>query len=712
MTPADVIERRRLSIFWLARSAVTLVVFWSAATVLPRALCLSGPWRAFGTGLVVPGAGLLYAIPAMHHDMSVSMIVGHAALIVTEFATAAWILRTHGWPIAVLAVVLTGVVIAGCFRTPYAIVVFGHIVAFLGVLVACGWAIGLRLIARADSVTPVAVVVGAAAAGAALTAAHRQHPGPMAWTPWAALGTALAVMAALTARSAFARRSSRRLARERVAHLDRRRAETSGTRTGVAALDPSSAAAQVTEATIDELRLLRYLVGVATQPADRWEHFDDEASGPLQQYRYQVNALGWALAAFNYSHTPSYTGVLTAAQVALVDRLQRKAVWGYWYWQNLLGNWDFRRRRADPIDVPQNIMFTGYLNLQLAMFRQATGDPRFDRPGALTFDWSPRQKFTYDHQRINAIAIRNFGQDLCLWPCEPILSPGRRRGYVFPYCNAVTTAGIAIMDTVNGSRSAQAIARDVARTLQREFTWAANDLAAFIVSGLGLSVRRVMSGTGSTAGVAAFIAPLCPDLGWRAWEILKREWLETGGFRQPDSAGREMPDWSTGARTNAETLAAAMHLARVVGDRHWHRELWSAATEQLHFTTDREGIGRFAAASVHANGMLGLGAMGRGFGDMLTRRRPSTWQQGPRLIEAPHPEVLVAKAVSDGSGLDLVLYPGGTDRRVGLRLDRLQPGRRYVAHGATEPVLTAGASGLGQLTVDLRGRTSVEVRPA
>ncbi|BBY25118.1 linalool dehydratase/isomerase domain-containing protein [Mycobacterium stomatepiae] len=407
--------------------------------------------------------------------------------------------------------------------------------------------------------------------------------------------------------------------------------------------------------------------------------------------------------------------MLTDAQLALFDRAQHKAVWGYWYRQNLLGNWDFVKRRADPIDVPQNIMFSGYLNLQLAMYRKATGDRRFDDAESLVFEWSQRQRFAFDHQKINAITIRNFDQDLFLWPCEPVLGPGRRRGYVFPYCNTVTVAGIAIMDTVNGTSFGTDIARRVDEVLAAEYTLGANDLAAFMISGIGLSVRRVMSGPGSTAGVAAFIAPLQPDLAWRAWQVLKREWLQTGLYRQPASAGQEMPDWASGAKTNAETLASAMHLAYAVGDNRWHAEIWEEATEQLRFTEDpaNPGVARFEDASVHAKGMLAFGGMGHSgaFNDMLTKPRPVQWATGPRLVDVPHPEVLVAKAVSDGHGLDVVVHPGRNSQRVGLRVDRLRPGGCYQVHGALGGPIMADDLGCAQFTVDLAGRTVIAVRP-
>lgn len=84
--------------------------------------------------------------------------------------------------------------------------------------------------------------------------------------------------------------------------------------------------------------------------------------------------------------------------------------------------------------------------------------------------------------------------------------------------------------------------------------------------------------------------------------------------------------------------------------------------------------------------MLAFGGYGHAdtLGDMMSRPRPAEWDAGPRVVDLPHPNALVAKAVSDGAALDVVLRPGLLDCRVALRFDRLHPGRRYTAYGAHE----------------------------
>ncbi|MFI6368139.1 hypothetical protein ACIBG0_36000 [Nocardia sp. NPDC050630] len=698
---------------WLRRTLVLTSLVWTAAAVLPQALGLSDAWRAFGTGLVIPGAGLLYAMPPLDHTFATEVVVGHAVVLWAEVALASAAVR-RGRGLLVAGAVAPLVAIA-VVAVPTFVVVAGHIAAFIGVLAAASWAFAFRSVARSDYVTLPAIVLFAAAVSAALTQVHGDMPGPMTWVWWGAPVVAVGLSAFGLIRERVRHGAARRLGIERENYLAGRRGSA---RTNPAPLDHRLGTPEVTEADVDQLRLLRYLMSIAAQPLDNWDGFDAEGAGPLQQYRYQLNAIGWALAMYGYSHTPALRGPLHRAQLDVLTRMQDQAVWGYWYHQNLLGNWDFRARRADPIDVPQNIMFTGYLNLQLAMFGQATGDRRFDTPGSLTFSWSPTEEFTYDHPAINDIVIRNFGGELGLWPCEP-LPVGRRRrhGLVFPYCNAVSAAGVAILDALVGTSHAADISRRFQRGLDSEFTAADGDIVSFIASGLGFTARA-FRGPATTASVAAFVAPLLPDLAWRAWEILLREWLTTDRFRHLGTGGSESPivaDWGSQAATNAESFAAAMLLAQECGESDWCAELWTAATEQLRFGEDarQPGVWSFDAASLHANGMLGLGGLGRTYAltDMMSRPRPPQWDAGPRIFDMPHPNILVAKAVSDGYGLDAVLHPGLGPGRFALVLDQLTPRGQYLIHGAVEREVTADAAGKARIAIELRTRSTIAVRP-
>jgi len=82
------------------------------------------------------------------------------------------------------------------------------------------------------------------------------------------------------------------------------------------------------------------------------------------------------------------------------------------------------------------------------------------------------------------------------------------------------------------------------------------------------------------------------------------------------------------------------------------------------------------------------------------------------LKAAAYPVVLVAKAVTDGSGLDLVLRPGAGPARTTLEIARLQPGRTYRVTGATVDSLVADAHGKALLDIDLLRRLEVRLVPA
>jgi hypothetical protein len=84
---------------------------------------------------------------------------------------------------------------------------------------------------------------------------------------------------------------------------------------------------------------------------------------------------------------------------------------------------------------------------------------------------------------------------------------------------------------------------------------------------------------------------------------------------------------------------------------------------------------------------------------------------GPILDEAAYPDVLVARATSDGEDLHLVLRPGRESSTEVLQLARLQPARRYRVTGATVDTLVADPEGRAEVSVVLHGRSEVRVQP-
>jgi hypothetical protein len=100
------------------------------------------------------------------------------------------------------------------------------------------------------------------------------------------------------------------------------------------------------------------------------------------------------------------------------------------------------------------------------------------------------------------------------------------------------------------------------------------------------------------------------------------------------------------------------------------------------------------------------------YGQLVTQGPAESTRRGPVLTDASYPEVLVARAFSRGEDLELTLYPGKSDGQQSLKVERLQPNRRYMVSGAACDTLVADSSGSASLTVRLSGRSPVRITPA
>ena len=128
----------------------------------------------------------------------------------------------------------------------------------------------------------------------------------------------------------------------------------------------------------------------------------------------------------------------------------------------------------------------------------------------------------------------------------------------------------------------------------------------------------------------------------------------------------------------------------------------------------RDGVRRYTAGSNDTNAYAVLGSLIRtgDFRRSFAQGPAESTRTGPVLAGASYPDVLVARAYSDGSALDLTLYPGRDDGAQPLTLARLQPGRRYRVEGAVGEMIEASADGTADIRVNLSGRTVVRVTPA
>jgi hypothetical protein len=512
------------------------------------------------------------------------------------------------------------------------------------------------------------------------------------WATWAVPVIALAAMLALFVRKRVRFRDERRRGARRNELLAR----------SVATLPVAGTLPVVgPELSLAELARLRWALDLALQPVDEWTGFEFQDAYSMGSLRYQCNWLQWSLALAQYCHTPAFQGYVAEAQRNLILKAIDRRVWRYWQWENVLGNLDVN---PDPIRR-DNIMYSGYLALMLELYAVTTGDTRFDEPGSLPLRWDERRTFSYDGARIADTLDRNLTTEWGMFPCEP--------GLLFPACNAIALDALVARDRRLGAGRTADLLPAFRRGLDEEFTTADGTILAIIFRRFGIT-NSVITTAASDAGQAVFLHPLAPDVTARTWEVLRHERMGPDG-RVVGGRGRGRYDAvDPGNRSKGITffLATMAMIAREMGDD----EVVAAITAQAEAgapVAEERGARWFRESSNFANGYWTFALLGRkqGFFDLVRTGCPPAWRQGPVLAGADYPDVLVARAVTDGTALDLVLRPGRGGGRRALRIEQLAPGRDYALTGAVAGNATAGADGVAVVEVDLDDRRAVRVAP-
>ncbi len=462
----------------------------------------------------------------------------------------------------------------------------------------------------------------------------------------------------------------------------------------------TAALTNVIESSPEDLATQRYLLDLALQPLDRFDGFTRLEQIGGTALRYQLNYVCYALSAAQLTRTPAFTGYLAEAQANMIRKMCDKRVWGYWAAERLAG---YLRWNPDPM-VFANVMYTGFFATMLAFYETVNDDRSFDDDGALPLIWSARKRYDYGFTAIVEAIRRNMlASEHTMYPCEPHL--------IYPMCNAIAVTGLRGYDRIHETDYTGDLVEKMRESLHRNKYLTSNGRFLFGRAPMGIKLPPMLA---NDAVMVYWLNCVMPDLAEQTWNTLRDKRikirkggvkLRTGPIDNIDVGSYRMGDaW---AWVNVACAAAEM------GDTEVASALQDAIVDRFPFEYAPSGARKLANVSSWANCVF---AFSRAITTDSLRRltagdMPDEWRTGPILEAASYPDVLVAKAVTDGRGLELVLRPGSGHTVAGLKIGRLEPRRTYRVRGAAVDEVTASDQGEALIAISLAGRHEVVLTP-
>ena len=463
------------------------------------------------------------------------------------------------------------------------------------------------------------------------------------------------------------------------------------------------------ELAAEDLAHLRYALDRGLQPIDSFHGFDVIEQFQTSSLRYQINNLLWSLQTMQCHYTPNFHGYASQAQRNLIEKLTMPKVWQWWRWESLWGNFSLS---ADPI-AKDNIMFGGFSSAHIALYTANTGDRRYLEPGSLRFRLNRFRSYRHDLRTILAAGRKNheiaaYGP---LYPCEPNLT--------YSACNLQGNFAHLVGDRIFDTDHRQKLIDQLKPLHISEMMCRDGVVHAGRVVPLGIRIPVYTSS--QVEALWGWMAnAFFPDLSRRIWATLREEYVsfDAEGNITIATKSYDRMDMGNYKKSEVGPYSQFLVLAREQGDD----EVANAILRKLDREFNRveiDGIVSYAKTSNYAMAYLIMGRIMR-TGDvrnMVLKGPPPGAMRGPLLAQATYPDVLVAKAFSDGSNLSLVLYPGRGASRQALGLERLRPGGQYrlefeeipAGDGSVSLDLRADEKGHAQFAVDLRGRTRIEI---
>lgn len=442
-----------------------------------------------------------------------------------------------------------------------------------------------------------------------------------------------------------------------------------------------------------DLQRHRFLLDRALQALDEFQGFDWRDQYQTGAVRYQLQFMGLALAMLQ-STQPAFSGYLQQAQRQLILKLADRRVWRYWASESWWGHF---RHQPNPT-ARDNIMYTGFSALQMALTQAASGSREWSVPGSLTLQHPTQGDFPADLTALGQALDRDLQRSrYTLMACEP--------NWVYPLCNAMSATALLALDQQSGAARWARHAEQFRQSLLNEFMAPNGHFTPFRSTYTGWAAP-VMGGALPVAMTCFFLHALWPDLAWQQWLLLRRHLLEPNQQRLRKAAFWAV-DVGHYGRSRAAALAGTALAARELGDE----EVAQLCLVQLDNDHPETVVGQHRhrpGMSLWGHALEMMVRSGSAGGLRRLVHQPAIMPLRPMLSEVPYHQVMVASAQHrpDGLQAELRALVAGVHR---VSFSGLQPGQVSCLHAEQTHRLEADAKGCATLSLRLSEQPQIIV---
>jgi len=430
----------------------------------------------------------------------------------------------------------------------------------------------------------------------------------------------------------------------------------------------------------------------------------------LGEYRYTLSVFGYALMILHAKYMPNFAGYIKKAHRFLIKSYEDPQACDYWGKQMRVGYW---KKDYDPVRYA-NVMLSGWMMPVIAGYGDQYGDREFEQEASIRFHSVPgHPEITYDYnvQGVMQALYRQYHNHefpYMLIPCEPHVS--------FPTCNSFGLLGMLLYDRDHGTRYSEDIWDDLYDNVQSEFIEIDGSMALRRQDQYGLRhLPPSQIGYSALADVQNYMhySLIFPGLARRCFALVRKTKIvfENGLASINDMPWEKIINMFNGKPDASMQIAMLQLCAAEYGDTELVEGLKKAEERELSRSLEPHSF-RFKDVMSLTTCYLAIARFIKKhfWADTILRGMPETSKTGPLLTECAFPNVLVAKAGSDGENLDLVLYNGADAGDETIKIERLIPNAAYTVNGGGK--FTADGDGAATLTVHLDGRTPVLIEKA